>query len=161
MATAVAETGTLFEASSEAGAAAAATPSDADDAVAVGAAAAAAFGSGEGDTTKPSTLPPPEAGAAVAAWVVDAEKSAMLPIMYSDTARGSTEDAGSRMTASSAECAKALSTEWALRFPTAVAVLPAEEETPPMLLWPPEACRKSELAGSKACTNRFTAQRKG
>lgn len=148
-------------ASSEAAAAAAAadsaTPSNADDAGPAG--AAVSFGSGKGDDAKPSALPPPEAGApaeaavaAAAAGAVEAEKSAMLPIMYSDTTRGSTEDAGSRMTASIAECTKALSAELlALGFPVEVAVLPVEEEeAPPMLVWPPEGCRESALAGSGA-----------
>lgn len=137
MAAVVAETGSPFAASSEAADAVIATSSDADDAVATGAGGAvAAFGSGKGDATRPSTLPPPDAGAVGA---VEAEKSAMLPIMYSDTTLGSMEDSGSRMTASSAECAKALSAVLALGFPMAVVVvLPIEEETPPMLFWPPE-----------------------
>ena len=148
--------------------------SDAD-----GAAGAAAFPAGGGaalddgagdaadSSTTPATSLPPDAGAATPvaaagpAGAVDAEKSAMLPIMYSETTRGSNEDSGSRMTPSSAECAKELSAELAPGVLPAVAAVAteataveSEEGTPPRFR-PPEGCRESMPAGaSKAKTRR-------
>lgn len=62
----------------------------------------------------------------------------MLPIMYSDTTRGSTVDAGSRMTPRSAECKKALSTEED----------PVEDEMPPL---PWVGLESALLVGGRAC----------
>lgn len=106
---------------------AAKSSTDADD---TAASSGAVFSDGKGDTSNPSMTPlPPDTGAATllagpapTPAPVDAEKSAILPIMYSDTTRGSKEDSGSRMTPSSAECAKELSAELVPGFPTAVTV---------------------------------------
>ncbi len=121
-------------------------------------------GGGEGGPTTPRTLLPSDLGAAAAAAAVVAEKSAMLPIMYSDTTRGSTEAAGSRMTPSSAECAKALSAEPvpglvpAVVEATAAAAAAAERAEVPApatpVRPPAESCREGVLVGGKASTEK-------
>lgn len=122
-----------------AGGGGAATSSDADDNTA---STGAVLGGGKRDAATPSmtsTTLPPDTGAAapLEAPAVDAEKSAILPIMYSDTARGSKEDSGSRMTPSSLECAKELSAAPVF----AAEATAASEEGRLLRFRPPEGCR--------------------
>lgn len=137
------------------------------------ASAEAVLDDGKGDAANPSSTPmtslPPDTGAAAtpdaaaaAAAALDAEKSAMLPIMYSDTTRGSTEDSGSRMTPSRAECAKELSAELAPEWPPGATAAASEGGTPPRV-GPPEGCRQSVVAGAsqQAKQSKATQHKKG